>query len=215
MDFRGKRKKVVSRLRKNLQIESGVEYVSNPYSGEIEDKKEDEINWDKISLSVQNTPRDSNKSDAEIVIDHEIYCDYYDSQIGYMHFSEFHNVIAKNIHPSLPKKQYDKLLYINNVLVNEEYRGHGIGKRLYEQFGELYKEQFSDYDVAQVFANPIAEYIFKEEMENGNIPENAYNEELVARQYDEQERELAKELFNWLPNDKQESFKKRMKERGL
>lgn len=196
-------------MKRLIKKKGAVEYVTDSYFGDGNEKKEDSgLEWDKIELNVQSTPREENKADAEEVIDHEIYCDYYGSQIGYMHFSEFHNVTAKKIHPSLPNKHFNKMLYVNNVLVNSEYRGFGIGKALYKKFGEMYKERFSDWPIAQVFVNPVAEYIFKEEIEEGNIPQSALDEELIARQYDEHEKQIAKDLFDWLPAKEQKKFKK-------
>ncbi|MNM33051.1 Acetyltransferase (GNAT) family protein [compost metagenome] len=201
-----------SRLKRILFERIGsTEYVSNPYNGEKQEK-ELELDWDNIKIDIQSTPREENKNNASSVIDHEIYCEYYDQQVGYMHFSEFHDVIAKNVHPSLPDKKYENLIYVNNVLVDEQFRGWGIGKKLYEEFGKIYKEKFSGYDVAQVFVNPVAEYVFKEEIDQGNIPKEVFNEELIARDYDEQEKQQVKELFKWLPNDKQKDFKDKNKD---
>lgn len=202
---------VWSRLKKILFEKFGsTEYISNPYNEEKQEK-EPELDWDNIEISVQSTPREENKNNAQSVTDHEIYCDYYDEQIGYMHFSEFHDVIAKDVHPSLPDEKYEKLLYVNNVLVDEQFRGWGIGKKLYEQFGTIYKEKFEGYDVAQVFVNPVAEYVFKEEINSGDIPKEVFNEKLIARDYDEQEKQQIKELFKWLPNDTQNEFKDKVK----
>jgi GNAT superfamily N-acetyltransferase len=191
-----------------LKKENAVNYVSDSYDGEEKKDDKPDIEWNHIEIDVQNIPREENKNGADHVVDHEIYCDYYGSQIGYMHFSEFHNVTAKDVHTSLENKHYDEMLYVNNVLVNSEYRGYGIGKKLYEKFGEIYKQDFMDWPVAQVFANPIAEYVFKEEVDKGNIPETAYNDDLIARQYDEHEKQIAKDLFDWLPAKEKKKFKK-------
>lgn len=168
------------------------------------------IDWDKVEINVQESKRDMNNANAEYAIDHEIYCDYYGEQIGYMHFSEFKNVNAKNVHQSLLDKEYEKLIYINNILVNSEFRGWGIGSKLYDKFGELYKQNFMDWPIAQVFINPVAEYSFKRAIDRGSIPESAFIDELTTRDYNETEKQKAKELFNWLPKEEQEDFKDKM-----
>ncbi|AEO93921.1 gp678 [Bacillus phage G] len=186
--------------------------MAKEYIYQNDDNNEEyKIDWDKISIYVQDTIRDLNTNNAKYVTDHEIYCDYYGEQIGYLHFSEFHDVNAKDIHPSLPSKYYNKLLYINNVLVNLDFRGWGIGTQLYKEFGEIYSRQFKDWPLAQVFVNPIAEYSFRRAIEKGSIPKSAYVEELIARDYNEEEKQKAKNLFDWLPKDEQKDFKQKMK----
>lgn len=175
-------------------------------------KEEYSIDWDKLEFTVQANNRDFNLHNADYAIDYEIYCDYYDQQIGYLHFSVYGNVNAKDVHPSLPDKKFETLIYINNILVQQEYRGWGIGEHIYDKFGEIYEEQFMGVPVAQVFVNPIAEYIYRKEVQKGNIPKEALTEELIVREYNEEEKKKAEDLFEWLPNSVQKDFKEKVKE---
>lgn len=185
--------------------------MAKEYTYQNGDNDEYKIEWDKMQFTIQSTDRDLNTNNAKSAVDHEIYVSYYGEQIGYLHFSEFHDVMAKDVHPSLPNKHYDELIYINNILVNHEFRGWGIGTKLYEQFGNLYKEQFSNWPVAQVFVNPVAEYTFRHSIEKGYISESAFVDELITRDYDESEKQQAKDLFDWLPNTEQKDFKEQLK----
>lgn len=183
------------------------EYVTN--HGDNSDYK---IDWNKVDFSVQSSKRDLNTLDSDYAIDHEIYCDYYGEQVGYLHFSEYENVNANKVHPSLPNKNYEQLLYINNILVNAEFRGWGFGSHIYDKFGEIYKEEFQGWPVAQVFVNPVAEYTFMKAIDRETIPKSALVKELITRDYDENEKQQVKDLFKWLPHDEQKDFNEEMKQ---
>lgn len=75
-------------------------------------------------------------------------------------------------------------LYLAKIEVQPEYREFGIGTLLYKEFGSIYSQKYSGWEVERHFENPIAEYAFKKAIELGYVPSDAFTEERTTRQYD-------------------------------
>jgi GNAT superfamily N-acetyltransferase len=162
---------------------------------------EQQFGLDDVDITYQNTPL-NNPEKADVMISHEIYADYQGYQIGYLHFTQYENVNSKDVVSEFPNRNYEKLIYINNILVQEEFRGWHISELLYDKFGEIYNEQFDGWPVAQYFVNPIAEYTFRHEVANGLINDTAIDENLIKRKYKGSDKKLWEELEDKLKTAK-------------
>lgn len=95
----------------------------------------------------------------------------------------------------------EKYLYIMNVLVYPEYQNIGIGQLLYKEFGKVYDEKFSGFELKRTFLNPIAEYAYRKAVGLGWIPESTLVEEKIKRTYDESHHETIRDLRQKLPEN--------------
>lgn len=84
----------------------------------------------------------------------------------------------------------ESYLYLAKIEVQPKYREFGIGTLLYKEFGSIYNEKYSGWEVERHFENPIAEYAFKKAIELGYVSPDAFTEERTTRQYDNSQQEL-------------------------
>ncbi|MNJ90456.1 hypothetical protein D3C87_80530 [compost metagenome] len=95
----------------------------------------------------------------------------------------------------------EKYLYITNILVYPQYQNLGIGQLLYKEFGKIYNEKFSGFELKRDFINPIAEYAYRKAIGLGWIPESTLIEEKVRRSYNDADQDLVTDLRNKLPEN--------------
>lgn len=84
----------------------------------------------------------------------------------------------------------DHFLYLAKIEVENKYREHGIGTLLYKEFGTIYAQKFSGWEVERHFENPVAEYAFKRAIELGYVSASAFTEERTTRDYSEEQQRL-------------------------
>lgn len=105
--------------------------------------------------------------------DHRISAIYEDEEIGFIHFTSF---------DYQDDKEKNHLVF-GFIIVEEFFQRLNLSLMLYKKFGEVYKEYFSDFPIERFFSNPVAEYTFKKAIKLGYIPESAYSEERIKRDY--------------------------------
>ena len=146
-------------------------------------------------VDLRNLTIDSELIDTEEDDDEEYY--YYGGtyqitasingeEAGYLKFVETRTRI---------EGEDESFIYLAKIEVENKYREHGIGTLLYKEFGALYSQRYSGWEVERHFENPIAEYSFKKAIELGYVPSEAYTENKTTRDYSPEQQKLWKEVL--------------------
>lgn len=102
---------------------------------------------------------------------------YEATTVGIKYHNDYAGELIFAIYPEEEK------LYIENIEVWDVYQNLGLAQYLYKRFGELYKEKYNGWVVEREFQHPAAEKAFKNAIELGWVPAEAFSEEHTRRTY--------------------------------
>lgn len=165
-------------------------------------KKEAELNViDARALNCDYTEKEINVNGAQKAIYYRITLNLHDgTEVGNMIFTAYENVSAGMLGLSKDWNEFiEKIIYIDRIYVVSAFRNNGIAIEIYKKFGEIYSEQFQNWPITRDFVNPVAEYTYRKAVSMGLIPEETMTEQYIKRDYNEQDKEKAKDLRKKLP----------------
>ncbi|MDF2534279.1 MAG: hypothetical protein K0R18_436 [Bacillales bacterium] len=150
-----------------------------------------------------NVGSDSDPEDGYYMTMHRIEAMYNGGEIGALDFNQVSQLDENG--------NEEDILYLAYIKVESEYRGTGISGMLYKKFGEVYSQNFMDWEVERHFESPIAEYSFKKAVDQGWVPNQAYTPERTTRSYDDKKEQQWNDLKQKLPENLHASRFSRLK----
>lgn len=115
--------------------------------------------------------------------DHKIAAIYNGKEVGYIEFSE----------------QPNNTLSLEDCIVNEKFKDHDLEEMLMDEFGKEFEANYISWKIALNFHDPAFELAFRNLIAGGLIPANALDENMVNRDYDNNQKQIWQDLRNKIP----------------